>query len=429
MDKIIIRGGKKLRGKIEISGAKNAALPLMTACLLTEDDLKLYNLPHLVDISTMIHLLVQHGVDFELDGCAKQGGSKGEVVRLNASNITSLEAPYEIVRKMRASILVLGPLLSRFGKARVSLPGGCAIGTRPVDLHLGALEAMGAKIELEEGYINASVKGRLKGADITFEKVSVGATENILMAATLADGKTTLRNAAKEPEITDLANCLVKMGAIIEGIGTDTLIIEGQEKLHGAEYSVISDRIEAGSYMIAAAITDGEVEILDVNIESLTSTIDKLKEAGISIEQTSPTSLLVKRAGKTIKSVDAVTLPYPEFATDMQAQLMALMTIADGESKIDETIFENRFMHVPELMRMGANIAINGHSATITGVKKLKGAEVMATDLRASISLVIAALVAEGETTIGRVYHIDRGYERLEEKLQMVGADIERVRS
>lgn len=429
MDKIKIKGGNKLKGSVDISGAKNAALPLMAACLLTEGELKLFNLPHLVDISTMIHLLVQHGVEFELDGTSKDGGSSGEVVLLNANNITSLEAPYSIVRKMRASVLVLGPLLARFGEAKVSLPGGCAIGTRPVDLHLKSLEAMGAKITLEEGYVYAEVDGKLKGADITFEKVSVGATENILMAATLAEGTTILRNAAKEPEVTDLANCLVKMGADIKGLGTDTLTIHGVDKLHGAEYTVISDRIEAGTYMIAAAITDGEIEISGVDISIMTSTIDILKKAGVTVDELDNGNLLVKRSGKDIIGVDVITEPYPDFATDMQAQFMALMCISDGASKIQENIFENRFMHVSELLRMGADIAIDGNTATVTGVKKLKGAELMATDLRASFSLVLAALAAEGETLISRVYHIDRGYERLEEKLLGVGADIERFRA
>ncbi len=428
MDKIRVVGGVPLKGTIEISGSKNAALPLMAASLLTAGTLKLYNLPHLVDISRMANLLVQHGVDFQLDGCSKNGSSKGEVISFTANNINNLEAPYDIVRKMRASVLVLGPLLARFGEAKVSLPGGCAIGTRPIDLHLKAFEQMGAEIELDHGYIKASIKGKLKGADILFDKVSVGATENVLMAATLADGITILNNAAKEPEVTDLANCLVKMGAKIEGIGTDKLVIQGIKELHGAEYTVISDRIEAGTYMIAAAITGGEVTLTGVNTNIMTATIEKLAEAGIEVKEVAEGEVLVRRKGKNIHSVNAVTQPYPGFATDMQAQIMALMTVADNAAIISETIFENRFMHVSELMRMGADISIDGHTAVIKGIDHLTGAEVMATDLRASVSLVIAALAAKGETIINRVYHIDRGYERVEEKLAGVGAIIERMR-
>jgi UDP-N-acetylglucosamine 1-carboxyvinyltransferase len=424
MDKVRVTGGNPLVGVIDISGAKNAALPLMAASLLSAGPLKLFNMPHLVDIATMANLLVQHGVGFELDGVSKQGGSSGQVITLNAENITSFEAPYSIVRKMRASVLVLGPLLARFGQAKVSLPGGCAIGTRPIDLHLKALEQMGAVIELEEGYINAHVKGRLKGADIYFDKVSVGASENILMAATLADGQTIMRNAAKEPEVTDLANCLVAMGAKIEGIGTDTLVINGVKKLHGAEYSVISDRIEAGTYMIAAAITDGDIEIRGIDADIMRSTIAKLEEAGVSITETKD-GMRVKRKNGGIHSVNVTTEPYPGFPTDMQAQFMALMCIADGTSIINETIFENRYMHVSELSRMGADIVVEGHTAIVKG-KPLKAAEIMATDLRASVSLVLAALVADGTTKIGRMYHIDRGYERIEEKLAVVGADIDR---
>jgi len=326
---------------------------------------------------------------------------------------------------MRASVLVLGPLLARFGHARVSLPGGCAIGTRPIDLHLNALEQMGAVIELEDGYINATTKG-LKGAEIYFEKISVGATENILMAATLADGTTVLRNAAREPEIGDLANCLIKMGANIEGIGTDTLTIKGKPALSGADYSVIPDRIEAGTYMVAAAMTNGDITLKGVSSSILGSVIEKLREAGVSITDTA-SGMRVKRAGEVIQPIDIVTQPYPGFPTDMQAQLMTLMTIADGASIIKETIFENRFMHVSELHRMGADIKVEGNTAVIRGVKALKGAQVMATDLRASVSLVLAALTAEGETSISRVYHLDRGYERIEEKLAGVGAKMVRV--
>ena len=428
MDKLVITGGKPLKGEIRISGAKNAALPLMAACLLTEGELRLANVPHLSDISTMSNLLIQHGVDFELDGCLDEEEHEGEVILLKAKNITNFEAPYDIVRKMRASVLVLGSLLARFGKAKVSLPGGCAIGTRPIDLHLKALEQMGAIIELEEGYINAYVKGKLQGAEITFDKVSVGATENIVMAATLAEGTTILNNAAKEPEITDLVNCLIKMGAKIEGIGTDKLTIEGVKSLNGANHSVIFDRIEAGTYIIAAAITNGEIKLTHIKSEYMNSTLEKLENAGVSIEKCGEGEIIAKRKGKDIISVNADTQPYPGFATDMQAQLMALMTVANGTSIINELIFENRFMHVSELTRMGSDITVEGHTAVVKGVKQLKGAQVMATDLRASSSLVLAALAAEGETHIGRMYHIDRGYERIEEKLSALGAKIERMR-
>jgi UDP-N-acetylglucosamine 1-carboxyvinyltransferase len=349
------------------------------------------------------------------------------MLSLQGDGINNLEAPYDIVRKMRASVLVLGPLLARFGEAKVSLPGGCAIGSRPIDLHLRALEQMGATIVLEEGYVHATVNGRLKGAEISFEKVSVGATENILMAATLAEGVTTLKNAAKEPEINDLAECLVKMGAKIEGIGSATLVIHGQKSLHGTEHRVISDRIEAGTYMVAAAITGGEVEVKDVRPEHMEATIEKLIQSGARVDKTQE-GLLV-RGIKRPKSVDFTTHPYPSFPTDMQAQFMALMCVADGASVITETIFENRFMHVSELRRMGADITVDGHTAVVRGVPLLKGAEVMATDLRASVSLILAALVAEGQTIINRVYHLDRGYERIEEKLSACGASIERLKN
>jgi UDP-N-acetylglucosamine 1-carboxyvinyltransferase len=347
-------------------------------------------------------------------------------VLLNAKNITSKTAPYDIVRKMRASVLVLGPLLARFGEAIVSLPGGCAIGTRPIDLHLSALEQMGAKIELKEGYIHATVKGRLQGADIHFDKVSVGATENILMAATLADGKTTLSNAAQEPEVSDLANCLNAMGAHIEGIGTSTLTIHGVNKLHGANYPVIADRIEAGTFAVAAAITGGDLELTGIEYAIMDSILEKLIQTGVMVSQTEKGIRVYKQG--PIQAIDIVTQPYPGFPTDMQAQFMALMTVANGASLISETIFENRFMHVPELHRMGANITITSHSAMVRGAETLLGAEVMATDLRASVSLVLAGLAAKGETLINRVYHIDRGYERIEEKLKACGADIQRIR-
>ena len=423
MDKIRIIGGAPLIGSIPISGAKNAALPLMAASLLTDDTLTLFNLPYLADIVTMANLLAQHGVELSMHGDG-MGGGRG--ISLNSSNIHNLTAPYEVVRTMRASVLVLGPLLARFGAAKVSLPGGCAIGTRPIDLHLKALEQMGAEIELIDGYIHAKIAGRLRGAVIQFEKVSVGATENILMSACLAEGETILRNVAREPEVCDLAYCLQAMGAQIEGIGTGELRIQGMDSLHGCDYTVIADRIEAGSFAAAAAITGGDVELLGVRAELLQSVIEKFDEAGISIIPTQR-GLRVKRHADRIQGVDIMTQPYPGFPTDMQAQMMAMLSIAEGASMVTETIFENRYMHVPELIRMGAKIVVHGASAMIRGVPQLRGAEVMATDLRASVSLVIAALAAEGETVIHRVYHLDRGYERLEEKLAACGANIERI--
>ena len=434
MDKIRIIGGAPLRGVIPISGAKNAALPLMAACLLTDEKLVLSNMPYLADIVTMANLLAQHGVALGMPDQAqadlKRSANEmnfGRVLSFDASNISNLTAPYDVVRTMRASVLVLGPLLARFGAAKVSLPGGCAIGTRPIDLHLKALEAMGAEIDLQDGYIHAKVPHRLKGANINFEKVSVGATENLLMAASIADGVTVLNNAAREPEVCDLANCLVAMGAKIEGIGTDVITITGVEKLHGCHYSVIADRIEAGSFAAAAAITGGDVEVLGARADHMQAVIEKFEEAGISVTET-PRGLRVKCMGERIQGIDIMTAPYAGFPTDMQAQMMALLSVADGASMVTETIFENRYMHVPELMRMGAKVVLHGGaSAMIRGVPKLRGAEVMATDLRASVSLVIAALAAEGETIIHRVYHLDRGYERLEEKLSACGANIERI--
>ncbi len=347
---------------------------------------------------------------------------------LNAAHVNNLTAPYEMVRTMRAAVLVLGPLLARFGQAKVSLPGGCAIGTRPIDMHLKALEAMGAEINLKDGYIHASVAGRLKGADITFDKISVGATENLLMAASLAEGVTILRNAAREPEVCDLAHCLVEMGADIEGIGSDTLTIHGMDRLHGCDYAIIADRVETGSFAAAVAITGGDVELLGARADLMQAVIEKFAEAGIEVSET-PRGLRVRSTGRRIQGIDIMTQPYPGFPTDMQAQMMALLSVAQGASMFTETIFENRYMHVPELTRMGANIVLHGASAMIRGVPKLHGAEVMATDLRASVSLVIAALAAEGETVIHRVYHLDRGYERLEEKLAGCGARIERISS
>ena len=427
MDRIRIIGGTPLKGTITIGGAKNAALALMPACLLTEETLSLSNLPHLVDITTMANLLAQHGVSMFLNGDAANGGHTGRVLELTAAEITNTTAPYDLVRKMRASVLVLGPLLARCGQARVSLPGGCAIGTRPVDLHLKALEQMGAVIELEEGYIVAHVKGRLKGAHIIFPQVTVGGTENILMAASLAEGETVIANAAREPEVADLAQCLVAMGAKIDGIGTGTIRIQGVERLHGAEYSVVPDRIETGSYAVAAAITRGDIELVGARFDLMESVNKVLTECGVLVEET-PRGMRVSAEGREIKGVDIMTEPYPGFPTDMQAQLMALLSTSSGASMITETIFENRFMHVPEMTRMGAKINVHGASAIVRGSPRLSGAQVMATDLRASVSLILAALAAEGETIVNRVYHLDRGYERVEEKLAACGARIERIK-
>lgn len=416
MDKLRIRGGKPLNGKITISGAKNAALKLMAASLLTPETLVLKNVPHLADVVTMAKLLEQHGVRVEREG---------NIYRLTAQDITSLTAPYDLVRQMRASVVVLGPLLSRFGEAKVSLPGGCAIGTRPIDMHLNALKEMGADIVLEGGYVHAQAPKGLHGAEIQFDKVSVGATENILMAATLAKGTTIINNAAREPEISDLAHCLTQMGAMIEGIGTDRLVVKGVEELHGADHTVLPDRIETGTYMAAAAVTGGEIELIGADVGQLDAVIEKFEDAGLVVKSTKD-GIMVKGGG-AIKGIDVMTQPYPGFPTDMQAQFMAILAVAEGASLMTETIFENRFMHVPELARMGARVVVHGRSAMIRGVPKLTGAEVMATDLRASVSLVLAALAAEGETTINRIYHLDRGYEHLEEKLRACGADIERV--
>ena len=427
MDRIRIVGGKPLKGTITVGGAKNAALTLMPACLLTDETLSLSNLPHLVDITTMANLLAQHGVAMALNGDSANGGHTGRVLDMTAADISNTTAPYDLVRKMRASVLVLGPLLARCGQARVSLPGGCAIGTRPVDLHLKALEQMGAEIELEEGYIVARVAGRLKGAHIIFPQVTVGGTENIMMAATLAEGETVIANAAREPEVADLAHCLVAMGAKIEGIGSGTLRIQGSERLHGAHYSVVPDRIETGSYAVAAAITRGDIELVGARFDLMESVNKILTECGVLVEET-PRGMRVCAEGRELKGVDIMTEPYPGFPTDMQAQLMALMSTASGAAMITETIFENRFMHVPELTRMGARINVHGSSAIVRGAPKLSGAQVMATDLRASVSLILAGLAAEGETIVNRVYHLDRGYERVEEKLAACGARIERLK-
>jgi len=428
MDKIRIIGGVPLRGTITVGGAKNAALALMPACLLTDETLALSNLPHLVDITTMANLLSQHGVTMSLNGHAANGGHTGRVLELTASSIVNTTAPYDLVRKMRASVLVLGPLLARCGQAKVSLPGGCAIGTRPVDLHLKALEQMGAVIQVEGGYIVAHVPGgRLKGAHVVFPQVTVGGTENIMMAAALADGETVIANAAREPEVCDLAECLVAMGAKISGIGSGTLHIQGIERLHGADYAVVPDRIESGTYAVAAAITRGDIELIGARRDLLDSVEKVLVESGVSISETAR-GLRISADGARIGGVDIMTEPYPGFPTDMQAQLMALMATAEGASMITETIFENRFMHVPELSRMGARVNVHGASAIVRGVPRLSGAPVMATDLRASVSLILAGLAAEGETLVNRVYHLDRGYERLEEKLAACGARIERIK-
>ena len=426
MDQIVIRGGRPLNGTIPIAGSKNAALPLMAACLLTDETLTLANLPRLADISTMADLLAELGVTVHMDGESGNGEHGGRVLSLTAGGDIGTTAPYDLVRKMRASVLVLGPALARFGEARVSLPGGCAIGTRPVDLHLEALRQLGAEIELEEGYISAKAPDGLTGAHITFPSVSVGASENILMAAVLAEGETQLANVAREPEVSDLAHCLVAMGADIDGIGTDTLVVRGRTSLHGADYSVIPDRIETGTYAVAAAITGGELRLRNSRMDFLDSVVDTLGRAGVSVTEADG-DILVRRTNNRLDGIDVMTEPYPGFPTDMQAQIMALLAVSDGASMITETIFENRFMHVPELNRMGADINVHGSSAIVRGVPELSGAQLMATDLRASVSLVLAGLAAKGETVINRVYHLDRGYERVEEKLAACGAEISRV--
>ncbi len=423
MDKLVLHGGNPISGTIRASAAKNAALPLMCAGLLTRDGLTLHNLPHLADIKTLASLLTELGGDISYREEGWDIGS-GQTATIIVDQVTSTTAPYDMVRKMRASILVLGPLLAREGEATVSLPGGCAIGNRPIDLHLKAFESIGATIELKDGYVRAS--GRLTGGTVHFPTVSVGATENILMAACLADGVTIIENAAKEPEIADLAHCLVAMGAKISGIGTSRIEVIGVPELHGAEYSVMPDRIEAGSYAIAAAMTGGELELLGNGLPLvMTGTLDILKQAGLAFTETDRGLIAALGQGK-ITGINAVTQPYPGFPTDMQAQLMAMMTLCDGASVITETIFENRFMHVPELCRMGADITVNGSTATVRGRPKLLGAPVMATDLRASMSLVLAGLAAEGITEVMRIYHLDRGYERLVQKLMSCGAKISR---
>ncbi|MDA9214790.1 UDP-N-acetylglucosamine 1-carboxyvinyltransferase [Planktomarina temperata] len=419
MDSILVTGGTALHGEIPIAGAKNACLTLMPATLLSEEPITLTNAPRLSDIKTMGALLESLGTEVT-------SMQDGKVLTMSSHSLDNLTADYDIVRKMRASILVLGPMLARAGQAVVSLPGGCAIGARPVDLHLKAMEALGAQIELRDGYVHAKAPKGLKGATIEFPFVSVGATENALLAATLAKGTTVLKQAAREPEIVDLAECLIAMGAQIDGHGTSTITIAGVDRLHGATHPVVTDRIELGTYMLAPAITGGEVECLGGKIELLAAFCEKLDEAGISVEQTQR-GLKVKRTNADIKAINVTTEPFPGFPTDLQAQMMALLCTAKGTSVLEEKIFENRFMHAPELSRMGAQIEVNGGMATVTGVERLKGAPVMATDLRASVSLILAGLAAEGETLVNRVYHLDRGYERVEEKLGNCGAKIERI--
>jgi UDP-N-acetylglucosamine 1-carboxyvinyltransferase len=420
LDKLIINGQRSLYGDVYISGAKNAALPILIASLLTKEELYLKNVPHLFDIKTTEKLLTVMGVEIE---------KTNSQMKLIAKEIKDFNAPYDLVKTMRASILVLGPLLARFGSAKVSLPGGCAIGSRPVDIHIKGLEAMGAKIKIENGDIVASShdlpEHKLVGAQINMSQVTVTGTENLMMAASLAKGKTILKNSAREPEVIDLGNCLIKMGADIKGLGTDIITINGVDELHGAEHSIIFDRIEAGTYMVAAAMTSGELNCIGVESNMMTSVIDKLRETGVEVIE-SDNMVTVKSNGK-LKSVDFETAPFPNFPTDMQAQFMALNAVADGTSKIEENIFENRFMHAQELIRMGADIQINQNTALIRGGKILEGANVMATDLRASASLVLAALAAKGTTVIDRIYHLDRGYENLEKKFNQIGAQIERV--
>ncbi len=426
MDIVLVEGGVPLHGEINISGSKNSALPILAASILCREEVRISNAPDLKDIQSMSSLLSQHGVTINVEGKSDiDRGSKNRSIILNARGINNYIAPYELVSKMRASILVLGPLLARFGEAKVSLPGGCAIGTRPIDMHIKAIREMGAEVELSEGYVIAKSKGKLKGAEIFFDKVSVGATENAMMAATIAEGKTIIHNAAREPEIIDLARFLKAMGAIISGEGTDIITIEGVDKLLGAEHEVIGDRIEAGSYAVAAAITRGKINLKGIDPEMIRSQLVHLKEIGVEIEEDED-NVIISGQGKFSKT-DIKTEPYPNFSTDLQAQMMTLLSIAEGTSHIKETIFENRFMHVPELNRMGAKILVDGNLAIIEGVNELKCAEVMATDLRASVALVLAALSAKGESVIRRVYHLDRGYEHLDEKLRACGARIKRA--
>ncbi len=420
MDKFLVRGGRPLHGKIEVGGAKNSALPCLAATLLTAETVTLHNVPYVKDLITQRRLLEDLGATVLTPELRTH--------KVTASNVQLFEAPYHLVKTMRASVLALGPLLARFGQAKVSLPGGCAIGTRPIDLHLKAFEQLGATVSLESGDVIARApKGRLTGADISFEKVTVTGTENVMMAASLADGTTVIRNAAQEPEIEDLADLMNKMGARIRGAGTPTMEIDGVESLGRAEHTIIPDRIETGTFIVAAAITGGELEVKNCNPDHIRAVIKELQAAGVDIDELNPSTLLVKRSSSGLKANDVTTEPHPLFPTDMQAQYMALMTQAEGVSRITETIFENRFMHASELIRMGADISISGNTATVRGPKKLTGAPIIASDLRASASLVLAALCSSGETVIDRVYHIDRGYETISRKLRSIGADIERV--
>ncbi len=429
MDRIRIEGGNRLDGRIPISGAKNAALPLMIASLLTPDRLTLKNVPNLADVNLLARILRNHGLDHQVDGKRPgQPTNSGETFHFDARDIVDTTAPYELVSRMRASFWVLGPLLARCHEARVSLPGGCAIGTRPVDLHLMGLKNLGAEIDIEGGYVVAKARGGLRGDRIVFPKVSVGATHNVLMAATLAKGETVIENAAREPEIGDVAACLNKMGARIEGIGTSTLHIQGVDRLEGATHSVLPDRIETGTFAMAVAATGGDVELVGARRDLLATAFDVIEQTGAEVSNTAD-GVRIVRNGAPIQPVSVETQPYPGFPTDLQAQLMGLVATAEGTSVIRETIFENRFMHVQELARFGADIQLNGDAATVRGVRRLRGAPVMATDLRASVSLAIGALVAEGETIINRVYHLDRGFEKLEQKLSDCGADIERLSS
>lgn len=427
MDRISISGGRRLNGTIPISGAKNAALPLIIASLLTSDRLTLKNVPNLADVNLLTRILRNHGLDLTIDGKrADPSPYLGETIHLSARDIVDTTAPYELVSRMRASFWVLGPLLARCGQARVSMPGGCAIGTRPVDLHLMGMKALGAEIDIDGGYVVAKAPKGLHGARVTFPKVSVGATHNVMMAAALAKGETVIENAAREPEIGDVAECLTKMGARIEGIGTGTLHIQGASRLEGTVHTVLPDRIETGTYAFAVAAAGGDVELRGARKSLLETAFAALEKTGVSVTETD-TGVRVARNGGTLEPITIETQPFPGFPTDLQAQLMALMTKANGTSTIRETIFENRFMHVQELARLGADIQLQGDTATVKGVKALRGAQVMATDLRASVSLVIAGLMAEGQTTINRVYHLDRGFERLEQKLSGCGANIERI--
>lgn len=427
MDRIRIVGGHALRGTIPISGAKNAALPLLIASLLTEDRLTLKNVPNLADVNLLVRILRNHGVDLAVDGKRSSPPSHlGDTIHLTARDIVDTTAPYEMVSRMRASFWVLGPLIARMGQARVSLPGGCAIGTRPVDLHLTGLKALGAEIDIDSGYVVAKAPKGLRGAHIVFPKVSVGATHNVLLAAALAKGETVIENAAREPEIGDVATCLTKMGVHIDGIGTSVLRIQGRDRLEGTVHTVLPDRIETGTFAMAVAATGGDVTLEGAHLNDLKTALDVLAETGTSVEATE-SGIRIARNGGGIRPVSVETQPFPGFPTDLQAQLMALLTRASGTSVIRETIFENRFMHVQELARLGADIQLHGDTATIKGVKTLKGAPVMATDLRASVSLVIAGLAGEGETIINRVYHLDRGFEQLERKLGACGAEIERL--